>query len=100
MSKLKHSPLPWKIVANSRKMSAVVSGNGKLVAGSLICEQQEAQRITDHKLIVTAVNHHEELVGALKHCLCYLESDSDDGQEAEDHKIASELLAKIEKGSK
>lgn len=51
----KHSPLPWRIeTGGKKKMSAIVAANGRLVAGSLICQQDE-ETIANHKLILEAL---------------------------------------------
>lgn len=53
-------PLPWRHDTNGRTMSAVVAANGKVVAGSLICEQaRPAADRQAHAMIVAAVNAHE-----------------------------------------
>lgn len=52
---LKRSPLPWRIeTGGKKKMSAIVAANGRLVAGSLICEQDE-ETIANHKFILAAL---------------------------------------------
>jgi hypothetical protein len=50
------SPLPWRIeTGGKKKMSAIVAANGKLVAGSLVCEQ-DPETVANHLQIVIWAN--------------------------------------------
>jgi hypothetical protein len=53
----KHYPLPWSHSTNGRAMSAVVASNGRVVCGSLICQQvRPAASRQSHAFIVEAAN--------------------------------------------
>ena len=76
MSEQSTSPLPWKVVATGgkRKTSAIVAANGKVVAGSLICEQTP-EDMANHLHIVDLLNQADEigmgysdLVESIKKC--------------------------------
>jgi hypothetical protein len=57
MKSYKIHPLPWKHKTDGKKMSAVVDDDGKVVCGSLICQQDSPTKTRNtHALIVTLAN--------------------------------------------
>ena len=58
----KISLLPWKHVTDGNRMSAVVDADGKLVCGSLICQQPGtgAKERETHAFMVTMTHRYLE----------------------------------------
>jgi len=54
----KMHPLPWTHKTQGRRMSAVVDAEGKVVCGSLICQQSDGTKaLQTHAYIVSTANN-------------------------------------------
>jgi hypothetical protein len=56
MNQRKIHPLPWRHQTDGKRMSAVIDAEGKIVCGSLICQQSDPDKTREtHAFIVKAV---------------------------------------------